>query len=547
MIALTETPAKVGAFFIGVALHLFVFRTGEWDLATTKIIVSSATIQAASVLGLVYFGPLEYNPPFFAVKTVSTLSGCLLTGLTISILVYRGLFHRLGRFPGPYLARFSNLYATSLSAKRLHLYEEVQSLHQQYGDYVRLGPSELSVNDPKAVSAILSNSSPCVKGPWYGVLHPLVSLQMVRTKKEHIPRRKVWDRAFNAKALRDYEPRVTSYTTQLLSHLSTTANKPVNVTDWFNFYSFDVMGDLAWGKSFNMLRDGTKHYFMKSLHADMTNIGLFSHLVWLFPLFKATPGLNYEHIRFQNWTKAQVAERRANKPNVPDVFSWILEDYEAKVNPTAQDELNLLGDALLIAVAGSDTTAATLTCLFFQLALSPSSLSTLQKEVDALFESSDPVDATSLSKLPYLDAVINEALRLHPPVPSGMQRMTPPEGLRIGDVMVPGDSIVQIPLHTLFRDERVFVDPDEFVPERWTTKKDMVIDAGCFVPFSLGRSSCVGKQLGLMEVRYVTAQIVRRYNVKLAPGQTPKAFLDGKRDTFTLALSELNLVFEPRN
>lgn len=61
-----------------------------------------------------------------------------------------------------------------------------------------------------------------------------------------------------------------------------------------------------------------------------------------------------------------------------------------------------------------------------------------------------------------------------------------------------------------------------------------------------GRSSCVGKQLGLMEVRYVTAQIVRRYNVNLAPGQTPKAFLDGKRDTFTLALGELNLVFEPR-
>lgn len=168
------------------------------------------------------------------------------------------------------------------------------------------------------------------------------------------------------------------------------------------------------------------------------------------------------------------------------MFSWILEDHEAKANPTAQDELNLLGDALLIAVAGSDTTAATLTCLFFELALSSSSLSVLQEEVDALFESSDPVDATSLSKLAYLDAVINEALRLHPPVPSGLQRMTPPEGLRIGDVMVPGDSIVQIPLHTLFRDERVFVDPIQFVPERWTTKKDMVIDAGCFAPFSLG-------------------------------------------------------------
>lgn len=196
-------------------------------------------------------------------------------------------------------------------------------------------------------------------------------------------------------------------------------------------------------------------------------------------------------IQLHHWSDK--ADRVQNRPNVPDVFSWILEDHEAKANPTAQDEFNLLGDALLIAVAGSDTTAATLTCLFFELALSPSSLSPLQKEVDALFESSDPVDATTLSKLQYLDAVINEALRLHPPVPSGVQRMTPPEGLRIGDVMVPGDSIVQIPLHTLFRDERVFVDPNEFVPERWTTRKEMVIDAGCFIPFSLGKALFVDR------------------------------------------------------
>lgn len=139
MIALTDTPAKIGAFFVGVALHVLVFRTGEWDLATTKIIVSSATAQAAAVLGLVYFGPPEYNSTLWAVKTVSTLFWCLVTGLTISILLYRGIFHRLRGFPGPYLARFSNIYVTSLSVKRLHLYEEVQSLHQQYGDYVRLG------------------------------------------------------------------------------------------------------------------------------------------------------------------------------------------------------------------------------------------------------------------------------------------------------------------------------------------------------------------------------------------------------------------------
>jgi cytochrome P450 len=71
--------------------------------------------------------------------------------------------------------------------------------------------------------------------------------------------------------------------------------------------------------------------------------------------------------------------------------------------------------------------------------------------VDKLFDSDRRVDAISLAKLPYLDAVIHETLRMHPPVPSGVQRMTPPEGLQIGETFVPGDSIVQIPSHTLYR------------------------------------------------------------------------------------------------
>lgn len=111
-------------------------------------------------------------------------------------------------------------------------------------------------------------------------------------------------------ALRDYEPRVLAYTDQLLNHFGETAGEPVNVTDWFNFYSFDIMGDLTWGKSFNMLRDGVKHYFMTSLHEDMKNLGLFSHMLWLFPIVKITPVLNYEHKRFWDWLRTQVAERK---------------------------------------------------------------------------------------------------------------------------------------------------------------------------------------------------------------------------------------------
>ena len=99
----------------------------------------------------------------------------------------------------------------------------------------------------------------------------------------------------------------------------------------------------------------------------------------------------------------------------------------------------------------SDTTAAALITLFFQLAIEPAQLSRLRNEIDQFFSLTKEIDSISLSRISFLDAVINETLRLHPPVPSGVQRKTPAEGLQIGEVFIPGETIIQVPLHTLFR------------------------------------------------------------------------------------------------
>ena len=112
------------------------------------------------------------------------------------------------------------------------------------------------------------------------------------------------------KALRDYEPRVEEYTKQLLSVIKTKAGTPVNASTLFNFYSFDVMGDLAFGEGFNMLKDGIVHYYMASVHEGMLAVSAFSHLIWIFPLIKAIPGLNNEHLKFQSWLSNHVSARR---------------------------------------------------------------------------------------------------------------------------------------------------------------------------------------------------------------------------------------------
>ncbi|CZR47314.1 uncharacterized protein FPRO_08688 [Fusarium proliferatum ET1] len=536
----------------GTFAHVLMFRKGEWDLYTIKILQGLLIVFSLLALSFKRLGATEAGTPYSFLESITAsiyMVSFMLSGTFSNILLYRiSFFHRLYKFPGPFMARVSNLYLTKRSVASFQLYREIQDLHRKYGDIVRVGPSALSILDAKVFHAIHSNSSPCSKGPWYNIEQPAISLHMSRDKNEHSRRRRAWDRAFSSKALRNYEPRVVKYTGQLLDRLEDTQDMPVDIAKWFKFYSFDTMGDLAFGQSFNMLTGGVKHPFMALVESHMAMAGTLSQLIWMFPLFRAMPFLGREDAIFQKWLETQVRHQEQNKPDLPNIFSWLLEDYKTQLYPKEQDWLNLQADMQLIAVAGSDTTSVTLTCLFYLLATNKDECKKLQEEIDNLFSSSSHLNHSSFAKLTYLQACIDETLRLFPPVPSGLQRMTPPEGLRVGDIFIPGDTIVTVPSYTLYRDERYFTAPDDFVPERWTTRPEMVKNDSVFAPFSVGRYACVGKQLGLMEVGYAACMILHRFDIYLSgEGTTSKSvFLKGLKDHFTLDAPRLDVVLTAR-
>ncbi|KAI7772214.1 hypothetical protein LZL87_014124 [Fusarium oxysporum] len=551
--------------FCGVATHLAIFRIGEWDVTVHRIIAFFVLIYASIFSLLAYHGDLDHQSLLGAWCTASALLAAFIAGLYGSMVVYRFFFHPLRRFPGPIFAPLSSLYAVSMSMKKFHMFSEVQKLHKTYGDFIRLGPSEMSVASPSAVAAIYQNSSPCLKGPWYNVFVPTISLHATRDRQEHALRRKVWDRGLNAKAMRDYEPRIEKYTRLLMSQLQQRCGKPVDITEWCGFYGFDVMGDLAFGKSFNMLNDGVKHYYMELTQMSTLWGSQIGRTSWLYLLIKDIPILNYQIANFLKWLRKHVDQRTKNEPDLPDLFSWLLGAYRQQSVHTKQDELNLLGDAHLIVVAGSDTTSASLTCALFELARHPHVYQKLRREVDEFLKQEDaPHSHSALAKLKYLQAIIDETMRLYPAIPSGLQRITPPQGLQIDGTFIPGNTIVQTPPYTLNRDERCFARPNDFIPERWTTQPQLVRDASAFAPFSTGESqqpsnrvidfltlctgrySCAGKQLGLLEVRHVLSQIVFKFDIRLAPNQTFEAFQDGLADGFTLLCPKLEMIFETR-
>jgi cytochrome P450 family 628 len=135
----------------------------------------------------------------------------------------------------------------------------------------------------------------------------------------------------------------------------------------------------------------------------------------------------------------------------PDIFSHLVDDDVRKTRDPVIGKGMLTRDTQLVVIAGSDTTSATLTNVFYRLAKHPEKLRILQKEIDPLFAPGEEFSYELITDLPYLEGIINEALRLHPPVPSGLQRMTPKEGVTIAGTYIPGDTVLTVPTHILHR------------------------------------------------------------------------------------------------
>ena len=257
----------------------------------------------------------------------------------------------------------------------------------------------------------------------------------------------------NRTALRDYEGRVTAYTYDLMSKFSLFAGKPIDAAAWFNYYSFDVMGDFAFGKSFNMLQTGSYHYAITWLDSSMTLLGLFTPIAWAIPVGAIAPIIGATFRRFIRFCNAQLDERRVKGSKVPDITSWLL-----KAAPDVNDvEATkwLHGDARLIIVAGSDTVAIALTHLFYYLALNPAQVDKLRKELEPLMRGDEPFSVRNVQNAKHLNAVIYETLRMHPPVPSGVFRTTPPQGITVDGTFIPGGVNVIVPFYAIGRCEFV--------------------------------------------------------------------------------------------
>lgn len=212
-----------------------------------------------------------------AFNTASHLALAYLTGLYSSLMVYRTFLHPLNRFPGIYMARYGDIATSLLVAKRLNYRKQLQRLHETHGDFVRVGSNALSVTHPDAPALAFGGS--WSKSNFCEIAYPTCSIFSARDRTLHGRLRRIWAPAFSDRTVRAYERRMAPYTDKLLNRIDAAAQRPVDITKWFRFLSWDVMGDLAFSRDFKMLDTGIKDPGVDFLDAGLAVFGLRRKLV----------------------------------------------------------------------------------------------------------------------------------------------------------------------------------------------------------------------------------------------------------------------------
>ncbi|EED14653.1 cytochrome P450, putative [Talaromyces stipitatus ATCC 10500] len=396
------------------------------------------------------------------------------------------------------------------------------------------GPEEITIFHPAAHEAMDGPGNNNVRLDWYDLLYPHISSIFTRDRDLHNARRKMWEHALSRTALLGYYQRILRKVKTPESLVADQYYRPININELMYWFAFDSMGDFAFSEDIGMMRN----------KAWQKNI--FVPAIWIARLgFAFIPGL----WRVRDWFQMlafcdQCMEQRMKKEvENRDIASWFIDDYVLceKTNPNQHRWLS--GDTATLVIAGSDTTAPSLSVVFYFLALYPDHAEKVYAELLTV----NRTDQNALARLPHLNGTINESMRLLLAVLTFGYRVTPPEGLTIEGTFIPGSTKICTPRYSIGRLECAYEQPNDFIPERWYRRCELIKDKRAFAPFGVGRTACVGKHLAMVQIPSVVTSLVSQYRIEFAPGENNgEAVERDMKDQLTARPGKFHLLFMPR-
>ncbi|ETN38114.1 uncharacterized protein HMPREF1541_07738 [Cyphellophora europaea CBS 101466] len=504
----------------------------------------------------------------------------------VAVCVGNYFNHGLNKYPGHPLAKVTDWWRFYDVWNRrpdiTHL-----ALHRKHGDIVRLGPNSLSFANPKALKQIYGLNKGMVKSGFYPVQqavsngHRLPSLFSTTDEAYHAQLRRSVNNAFSMSTLVQYEPLVNEVLDKFLSQteaIYVRTGETCNFAKWLQFLAFDVIGQITYSTPHGFVSKNTDIEGMIAYLARLFSyVAPVGQVPWLDLLFLKNPlillldrlGVKLFAFPVTTFAKARMSERLSevaknreaggdpdpNPSGRADLLSMFLKAQADR--PEFMTDARVLTMAVSMTFAGSETTAISLSAVFYYLLRNPRCYAKLMAELDSAVSNgtvenraNGAVSWAESQTLPYLDACIKEAFRVHPAAGLPLERIVPKQGMEIDGEWIPGGTIVGCNAWVIHKRPEVFdpnrkYDVDEYVPERWleVDKEQLKAMDGTLFQFGAGSRTCIGKNISLLEIYKLVPSFLRRFEVEFAdPSQDWKL-----HNAWFVAQRNFNVKFKVRS
>ncbi|KAJ4349462.1 uncharacterized protein N0V89_008077 [Didymosphaeria variabile] len=321
--------------------------------------------------------------------------------------------------------------------------------------------------------------------------------------------------AFSTRALLEQESIVDRCVNDFVTTIGSAEGsqmKGLNMTKWYEMISFDILGEMAFGESFHAV-ESKPHFWSELIVSHLYFITVLDNLrrypsfvtMGKFLLPFATTSVRDKH---SGYTREKVNHRLAAKSPRKDFMTTLT----SKVSTGEISKEEMTAHASTLVIAGGETTSTFLAATTYYLLTTPKAYRALQREIRDAFSTYEEIDASSAQKLPYLQAVISEGLRMYAPGSQGFPRVS--AGVEIDGHWVPPGAEMYTSAWTVTHDSQYFKDPFLFNPERWIDEDSTDVKEAS-QPFSLGPRGCLGRNFAYMEMNLILAKLHWTYDFEL--------------------------------
>ena len=435
--------------------------------------------------------------------------------------IYNIYFHPLSAFPGPKIAAVSQIpIAKELWTGNIHLW--LRQLHEAYtSDVIRVSPNELSFVSAQAWKDIYSTRSGHPGFPKDPVPFGGKNSILTANNADHSRMRRLLSHAFSEKALREQEGLIKVHIHNLMEGIRKQVAGPakgkIDVVDWYHWATFDIIGDLAFGESFNCLQEAKWTPWVSKLVQGLKAVALisvatrFMLLERLLRLYISRTNLVKDSIEHGRLSRQKVERRLKAGNERPDFMYYVLRHNTEKGGMT---EAEIHRNASVFINAGSQTTATFLCGATWFMVRHPECVQNMRQEIRDVAGPKGQLGLKDMGLLPYFHAFVQESHRMYPGSLAGLPRSAAGSGDSAGGTWVPPGTGVHLNQYAAYRSPRNFRDPDTFAPERWLGDPRFERDRReVLQPFAMGPRNCIGKNLAMAEICLILSSVLMEFDV----------------------------------